>query len=141
MNATTNPPLVTGKLLRIALWVAQVLLAVAFCGAGLTKLLTPIPQLSHMMPWTGTLPETFVRFIALVDLAGGLGILLPSLTRIRPGLSVLAALGCVALQVLAIGFHLSRGEASVLPLNFVLLPLSAFVLWGRSKRAPIAART
>jgi hypothetical protein len=28
----------------------------------------------------------------------------------------------------------------VLPLNFVLLPLSAFVLWGRSKRVPISPR-
>ena len=136
----SNPPAAAGTPLRAGLWVAQVLIAVAFCGAGFTKFFTPIPELSQMMPWTGQLPVAFVRFIGLVDLAGGLGILLPALTRIKPGLTVLAALGCVVLQILAIAFHASRGEFMVLPLNFVLLPLSAFVLWGRSKRVPISPR-
>ena len=137
---TATLPTPAGQPLRIGLWVAQVLLCVVFVGAGLTKGFTPIPELSRMMPWTGQLPEGFVRFIACVDLAGGIGILLPSLTRIRPRLTVLAALGCAVLQVLATGFHLSRGEASVVPLNVVLLALSLFVLWGRNRRAPISAR-
>lgn len=135
-----NPPASAGTPMRVGLWVAQVLLALAFCGAGFTKLFTPIPELSHMMPWTGELSATFVRFIGLVDLAGGLGILLPSLTRIKPRLTVLAALGCAVLQIFATGFHVSRGELMVLPLNFVLLPLSVFVLWGRSKRVAISPR-
>jgi hypothetical protein len=92
------------------------------------------------MPWTGQYPEGFVRFMGLVDLAGGLGILLPALTRILPRLTVLAALGCVVLQVCALVFHLSRGEAMVTPLNVVLLALSLFVLWGRGKKAPILPR-
>jgi hypothetical protein len=53
---------------------------------------------------------------------------------------VLAALGCTVLQVFAITFHVSRGEAVVTPLNFVLLALSLFVLWGRGRKAPIASR-
>lgn len=130
----------TGKPLRAGLWIAQILLAVLFCGAGLTKLTTPMPELNQMMPWTSSWPQGFVRFIALVDLAGGLGILLPALTRIQPRLTVLAALGCVILQVLAIALHVSRSEWMVLPLNAVLIALSAFVLWGRSKRAPIHPR-
>lgn len=129
-----------GKPLRIGLWIAQVLVAFMFCSAGYMKLTTPIPELSAMMPWTGQYSATFVRTIGLVDLAGGLGILLPALTRILPGLTVLAALGGVVLQVFAIVFHLSRGEAMMVPLNFVLLALCAFVLWGRARRAPIAAR-
>jgi hypothetical protein len=44
------------------------------------------------------------------------------------------------LQVLALAFHLSRGEAEVTPLNIVLLALSLFVLWGRNSKAPIAPR-
>lgn len=130
----------TGKPLRIGLWIAQALVAAVFCAAGVVKLTTPIPELSAMMPWTGQYPATFVRAIGLIDLAGGLGILLPSLTRILPRLTVLAALCCVVLQVFAIVFHLSRGEAMAVPLNLVLLPLCAFVLWGRAKRAPIRPR-
>lgn len=140
--ATGSAPVSSGasKALRISLWVAQGLVALIFCFAGFTKLTTPLPDLSAMMPWTGQVSPTFVRFIGLVDLAGGLGILLPSLTRIQPRLTVLAALGCVVLQVLAFGFHTMRGEFPVLPLNVVLLALSVFILVGRSQWAPVTAR-
>ncbi|SFU37921.1 DoxX-like family protein [Bradyrhizobium arachidis] len=141
MSATTTLETATpGRALRIGLWAGQVLIAFVFISAGFVKLTTPIPQLAAMMPWAGQYSETFVRSIALVDLAGGIGIILPALTRILPRLTVLAALGCAVLQVIALVFHLSRGEAPVTPLNVVLLALSLFVLWGRSRKAPIAPR-
>lgn len=133
-------PSSAGKALRIGLWVSQVLLALAFGFVGITKLTTPIPDLVAMMKWPGEYSPAFVRLIGAVDLLGGIGVLLPSMTRILPRLSVLAALGCTVLQVLAIGFHASRGELMVLPFNALLLALSIFVLWGRSRKAPIAAR-
>jgi uncharacterized membrane protein YphA (DoxX/SURF4 family) len=126
--------------LNIALWIAQIVVASLFITSGLLKLLTPIHQLAQMMRWTGQTPLLFVRSIALIDLAGGIGIILPALTRVLPGLTVLAALGCTIVQVLAIVFHGSRGEFSVLPINAILLPLSAFVLWGRRTRVPIPPR-
>jgi hypothetical protein len=71
------------------------------------------------------------------DLCGGLGLVLSSLTRIKPGLTGLAALGCAALQVCAIVFHVSRGEAANTPFNVLLVALSLFVFWERRYRAPI----
>ena len=140
MSTTAFEIATPGRGLRIGLWVAQALIFFAFASAGLVKLLTPIPQLAAMMPWAGQYSETFVRFIGVIDLAGGIGILLPALTRILPRLTVLAALGCTVLQIFALVFHISRGEAAVTPLNLVLLALAVFVLWGRSRKAPIAAR-
>jgi hypothetical protein len=140
MSTTTLAPAAPGRPLRAGLWLAQILIFAAFGSAGLVKLLTPIPQLAAMMPWAGEYSESFVRLIGVIDLAGGIGILLPALTRIVPNLTVLAALGCSVLQVFALAFHLSRGEAAVTPLNVVLLALSVFVLWGRGRKAPIAAR-
>jgi hypothetical protein len=139
-TTTTLAPAPSGRALRAGLWAAQILIFLAFGSAGLVKLLTPIPQLAAMMPWAGQYSEGFVRFVGLVDLAGGVGILLPALTRILPNLTVLAALGCSVLQVFALVFHVSRGEMPVTPLNVVLLALSLFVLWGRGRKAPIAAR-
>jgi hypothetical protein len=130
----------TSNGLRISLWSSQAIVSAVFCLAGYTKLTTPIGELSAMMPWTGDVAPGFVRFIGLVDLAGGIGILLPALTGVRPGLTVLAAIGCVLLQIIAFGFHVSRGEFSVLPLNVLLFTLSAFVLWGRTKKATVASR-
>jgi hypothetical protein len=126
--------------LNVALWIAQGLVAALFILFGVMKLVMPIAELSKTMLWAGQLPEWFVRAIALVDLAGGIGILLPALTRIRPQLTVWAALGCTVLQGLALVFHLSRGEAMVTPLNVVLLLLAAFVLWGRSTKVPVLPR-
>ncbi|TKC90068.1 DoxX family protein [Trinickia terrae] len=137
MAATIAPSVRPGKLLRRSLWGAQIVVALVFCAAGVVKCLAPMSQLSGMLPWAGQLPPVLVRMLGLIDLAGGLGIFLPSLTRIKPSLTVQAAFGCIALQLSAIAFHLSRGEVSVLPLNFVLLPLCIFVFWGRGKRAPI----
>ena len=69
-----------------------------------------------------------------------IGLILPALTRILPRLTPLAALGVSIIQVLAMLFHVSRGEFMVLPLNVVLLALSLFVLWGRERKAPIGPR-
>ncbi|TWI44391.1 DoxX-like protein [Pseudoduganella flava] len=138
MSSLSHP--VPNKYLNRSLWFAQFFVAFVFLASGLSKLFLPIPELAAMMTWPGQYPVAFVRSIGLVDMAGGIGIVLPSLTRIRPWLTVLAALCCVVLQMLAIAFHASRGEFSVLPLNFLLLPLCAFVLWGRGKRMPIASR-
>src|SRR5262245_22894552 len=99
MTAQTAP----SKGLNIALWVVQVLLCVALAGGGIWKLATPLAELSTKIVWAQESP-TLLRFTAVVDLLGGLGVLLPSLTRIKPRLTVLAALGCVALMVSAIIF-------------------------------------
>ncbi|BBF80255.1 hypothetical protein EM6_0834 [Asticcacaulis excentricus] len=46
----------------------------------------------------------------------------------------------MAIQALAIPFHLFRGEVGVLGFNLIYVALAVFVLWGRSRKAPIASR-
>lgn len=126
-------------LLGAALWGVQGLLALFYVYACFLKLATPTDQLVKMMPWAGAYPS-LVTFTGIVDLLGGLGILLPALTRIQPRLTVWAAVGTILLQVLAVGFHLMRGEGMAVPVNLVLIGLSVFVLWGRARALPIASR-
>lgn len=142
MNEATIPHAAkAGIILKSALWLAQAFVSFMFCFSAYLKLFSPLPELAKMgMLWPSEVSPAFLTFIGLVDLAGGIGILLPALTRIQPRLTVLAALGCSVLQVLASAFHASRGEFSALPLNAILLTLSLFILWGRSKRAPITPR-
>jgi len=128
-----------GRALSTALWIVQILLAVTFVGTGLWKVLTPISKLAAMIPWAGQVSAGFLYFTALVDLCGGAGVILPAVTRIKPGLTVWAALGCAALQLCAIAFHVSRGEAAKTPFNALLVALSLFVAWGR-RRAPLVRR-
>lgn len=120
-----------GKFLRASIWLAQVLAFIAFGLVGLIKLSKPIPELAAMWPWTGQLPAAIVRTLGIIDVAGGVGVLLPSLIRIKPGLTVVAALCCIALQLCAMVFHVSRGEIGATPVNVVFLALVAHVFWGR----------
>ncbi len=133
-TAYDAPP---SKALHISLWVVQTLLALLFTGTGLWKLFTPVAKLAAAIPWAGQVPESFLQATGVIDLCGGIGIALPAITGIKPGLTQLAALGCALLQVCAIVFHVSRGEAANTPFNFLLVALSVFVLWGRRYRAPI----
>jgi hypothetical protein len=141
MTSTSLQPAATPKGFNIALWIVQGLLTLTFIGTGLWKLATPIPDLASKMPWMGQVSPAFLRATAVFDLLGGLGVLLPSLIRIKPRLAVLGALGCVGLMAGAIIFHIQRGEAANTPFNFFLALLAAFVVWGRLRKAPIDPRS
>jgi predicted tellurium resistance membrane protein TerC len=141
MTASTTTSVAPSKGLHIGLWVAQVLLAVAFGMAGAMKTFTPLDELAQTLPWVAESGAGLVRFIGVSELAGALGFILPAATRIKPSLTALAALGLVVVMVLAAGFHVMRGEAQALPVNLVLGGLAAFVAWGRWKKQPIAPRS
>ena len=143
MNTATldATPAASRKGLRIALWAVQALLAAAFGMAGVMKSFTPIAQLAPNLPWVTQVPEWLVRFIGASELAGALGLVLPSLTRVKPVLTVAAAAGLVVVMVLAAGFHVMQGEPQLMAPSVVLGALAAFVAWGRAKAAPIAARS
>ena len=134
MAAQTAPGQV-GWVPKGSLWAAQVVIFAVFVAAGSAKLLTPVDQLARQMSWTVEFPEMMVRASGTIDVLGGIGILLPALTRIRPALGVIAAAACALLQVCAIVFHVWRGEAATTALNWVLLALSLFVWWGARRRS------
>lgn len=119
------------------LWVIQVLLACFYAFAGFNKVsMSPEALVEMGMSYVAAVPIALVRFIGVAEIAGALGLILPMATRIRPGLTPLAALGLCAIQLLAMPLHIYRGEYEVLPINLVLLAMAAFVYWGRSR--PVA---
>jgi uncharacterized membrane protein YphA (DoxX/SURF4 family) len=126
--------------MKYVLWIVQVLLALAFLAAGVMKLMTPVDELVQAMPWVSAVPVWLVRFIGLAEVAGGLGVILPALTRIQPQLTPLAGAGLGLLMLFAAMFHLSRGEFGFIVPNIVLLVLAAFVAYGRWKAAPVTPR-
>ena len=126
--------------LHVALWGGQVLLAALFGGAGFTKLTGSMAELPAMIPWTADVPEALVRFIGTSELLAAVGLLLPSIFRIQPKLTALAAAGLTTVMVLASVFHLVRGEYGVIPMTAILGSLAAFVAWGRAYGRPIPAR-
>jgi len=117
--------------MNIALWVIQGLLAIAYLAAGGMKATRPIESLGKSLDWVLKVPSGLVRFIGIVEILGALGLVLPMLTGIAPGLTVAAAVGLVLVQICAAIFHLTRNEASRVPINVVFLVLALFVAYGR----------
>jgi uncharacterized membrane protein YphA (DoxX/SURF4 family) len=116
-----------------ALWIVQALLALVFLFAGVAKLMMPIEEMTKDIH----LPGGFLRFIAVVEIIGAIGLILPSLLRIRPGLTPVAAAGLVVIMIGATALSLTLGVVmAVAP--FVVGVLTAFVAYGRWKLAPIA---
>jgi DoxX-like protein len=77
-----------------ALWTMQGVLAVLFLFAGVTKLILPIEQMTGPV----SLPELFLRFLGVAEVLGAIGLVLPGLVRIRPGLTPVAAAGLVIIM-------------------------------------------
>lgn len=130
----------SSKALHIALWAAQLVLGLAFLMAGFTKATQPMEVLATQMPWSAVVGTALTRFIGVSELLGGVGLILPALTRIQPRLTPLAGAALALVMVLAALFHIVRGEYPVVGFNAVLGALAAFVAWGRFKKAPIAPR-
>lgn len=112
-----------------------------FLMAGANKLFQSAEELVKMLPWVTSVPSGFVKFIGISELLGGIGLLLPSLLRIKPILTSYAAIGLALVMLFASIFHISRGEYSVIGMNFVLMALALFVAWGRMKKAPISPKS
>ena len=137
---TNHAPATRSKFLHYGLWGAQLALGLAFVMAGSMKTTAPYADLAQKMAWVSAVPEGLVRIIGIAELLGGLGLILPAATRIKPWLTPLAAGGLALIMILATAFHLSRGEAAAVPINVVLGGLAAFVAWGRARKSPIPGR-
>ncbi|MBD2701236.1 DoxX family protein [Spirosoma sp. BT702] len=127
-------------ILHGALWVVQVLLAASLVWSAWIKLVWPIAQLAAMWPWVGQIPATLVKLTGIVDFLGTIGLIVPSLLRIQPKLTPIAAVCILVLMICASTFHVLRGEASVIGVNNVFALLATFVAWGRFMKAPIPAK-
>ncbi len=115
-----------------ALWIVQGLLALLFLFAGGMKLVLPLEKLTGPVP----LPGLFLRFIGVAEVLGAIGLILPGLLRIRPGLTPLAAAGLVIIMIGATVTTLMGGEIAAALISVVVGLLAAFVAYGRWRLAP-----
>ena len=126
--------------LNVALWTLQVLLALFFAiASGAPKWFLTPEQLAPNMPIP--LPDVFVKFIGTCEILGALGLLLPGITRVRPGLTTVAASCLVALTICAATYQVMGGHPFNAVFALVIGAIAAFVAYGRGRLAPLAERT
>jgi uncharacterized membrane protein YphA (DoxX/SURF4 family) len=118
--------------MSVVLWIVQVLLGLAFLGAGILKVTKSRQELEPAMPWVEDVGDGTLRLIGVLEMLAATGLLVPPVTGIAPILSPVAAVGLAVLMVLATLTHVRRHE--IAPNGVVtvaLLAMAAFVAWGR----------
>jgi uncharacterized membrane protein YphA (DoxX/SURF4 family) len=118
--------------MRYALWIVQGLLALLFLFAGVMKLLMPMDELAK----EAGMPGPFLKFIAVAEVLGAIGLILPGLLRSRPGLTPLAAAGLVIIMIGATVVSLVSGGIVMALSPFVVGLLAVFVAYGRWRLVP-----
>jgi O-antigen/teichoic acid export membrane protein len=120
--------------MNYTLWLLQWLLGLFFMlGSGAPKLFLPAETLPMPIP----LPGWFMLFIGVAEVLGGLGLILPGLLRIRPGLTPLAAVGLVLITLGATVYQLAAGQVGGALFAAVVGLLCAFIAYGRWRLAPL----
>ena len=119
----------TGVPATRTLWIVQGLLAFTFLFAGASKFAMTVPEMQAQMKVP--LPGPFLHFIGVCEVLGAIGLILPGLLRIRPGLTPLAAAGLVIIMIGATVVTLMGGDVLLALIPLAVGLLAAFVFYGR----------
>lgn len=119
-----------------ALWTTQILLAALFLFAGGYKLVTPVEEMLKQMPVA--LPGWFLQFVAVCEVLGAIGLILPGLLHVKPVLTPLAAAGLVIVMIGATVVTLMGGMIATALFPLVVGILAVFVAYGRWRLAPLS---
>ena len=121
---------------------APALWGIFFSLNGFGKILCYRPALWHQalqqVPWLSAVPQDLFIVIGICEFLGGIGLILPALTAVKPTLTPLAASGLTLVMILAALFHIERGEYIFVPLNLVLGGVPALIAYGRLRVKPVA---
>jgi uncharacterized membrane protein YphA (DoxX/SURF4 family) len=125
---------------NIALWTVAGILAFAFLGAGLMKLVRSKQQLVGAgMPWVADASPAFVKTIGVLEILAAIGLIVPALSGVAPVFVPLAAVGLVLVMLGAAVLHARRKEIPNIFIALIILALAAFVAWGRFGPYPLSA--
>ena len=117
--------------MNVVLWVLQAFLGLAFIWSGVPKAIRDRGQLLERMPYVEDLSDAQVTAIGILEVAAGLGVILPAVTGIVPVLTPIAALGLVVVMAGAALLHVRRSEPLGVVMTVILGALAAVVAWGR----------
>jgi DoxX-like family len=117
-----------------ALWILQILLALLFLFAGGVKLVIPLAQLMKGMP--PQISGHFLRLVAVLEVLGAFGLILPRLLRIQQWLTPVAAVGLVGIMIGATAVTLAGATAAQALFPLIVGIILMFVAYGRWRLAP-----
>lgn len=111
-------------------WVFSIVLAAVFIITGVSKVFR-YEKARDLFPWVKNLPRTLVQAIGVVEILGGLGLVLPVAIGVYSWLTPVAAVALALLMLLAAVIHIWQRETAEAALNALLLILLVFVAYIR----------
>jgi uncharacterized membrane protein len=119
-------------------WVLQVVFGIYFVAVGVMHFIVP-DGLPDQMAWMYDLPTWLHYASGTAEILGGLGLILPGLTRIRTELTPLAAAGLAIVMIFAATWHVPRGEYTQIAGNLFMVAILAFIAYVRWRKHPLSA--
>jgi uncharacterized membrane protein len=113
------------------LWVLQIVLALVFVPLGLLALAGSRERLLRVAPWVEDFPQPVVRAIGVLEILGGLAVILPAVLGLWTALVPAAATGLGLLMIGAIVERVTRGEMNRISAPAALLVAATAVAIGR----------
>lgn len=120
------------------LWILQGLFGVYFIYVGVMHFLLP-EGLPGQMSWMYDLTERQHLLSGTAEILGGLGLILPGVTKIQPRLTTWAAGGLVLVMIGAMVWHGGRGEPVNIVQNVIIAAIMGWVAYARAKKTPLGA--
>lgn len=121
------------------LWVLQIFIGLYFIGTGYVHFSLP-EGLPGIMAWMYDLSEGLHKFSGLAEILGGFGLILPSITKIKPQLTGYAGYGLAIVMIGAAFWHFPRAEYLNMGMNIFMAIISIFIGYSRLKTHPIDAK-
>ena len=118
------------------LWLLQIVFGLYFVAIGMVHFVLP-DGLPEAMAWMYDLPDALHVVSGSAEILGGLGLILPGLTRIRPELTWMAAFALAIVMLAAAAWHIGRGEYVQMALNLFNLAVLLFIAYGRLRLHPL----
>ncbi|WP_167131574.1 DoxX family protein [Paramicrobacterium chengjingii] len=117
--------------MSIALWIVAGVFAIGYIAGGIVKLTWSYEKYAAKLPWAGDFTPGNVKFMGIIEVLGGLGLVLPGLLGIASVLVPVAASGMALYMAGAVTERIRRAEYTDLLGDLVFLVGMLFIAWGR----------
>ncbi|MGO1770704.1 MAG: DoxX family protein [Microbacterium sp.] len=124
--------------MNVALWIVASIFAIGFVAGGIVKLTWSYERYAARLHWPEDFTPGKVRFMGVLEIIGGLGLVLPGLLGIAPVLVPVAASGMALYMAGAATERIRRSEYTEILGDLLFLGGMLFVAWGRFAIVPFA---
>jgi putative oxidoreductase len=124
---------------NLLLWILQIVFGLFFLYTGVVHFTLP-EGLPDQISWMYDLSDPIHYVAGTAEILGGLGLILPGLTRVAPWVIPWAALGMVVVMVGGSIWHIGRDEFQNVATNVATALVMVYIAYGRWKLAPIRPR-